>query len=394
MVSTAQQSFPAPTEMGKSCEDGSVANADVGFQMFGLKLSKADASSGLECAMYGLGIIGSLGVYGVIQERIMTIPYDGEIFKTSVFMVLCNRLWAILYAAVMVYMKGESYKNVAPLWKYLAISFSNVAATFCQYEALKWVSFPVQMLGKSFKMMPVMVWSIVISGKKYGIKDWVIAAAVTFGVTEFLLTGNISSKSHKANGETDTSIYGLLLLLGFLGCDGFTSTFQEKLFAEGKGSKYNQMLYVNAGSAVVSFVSLVMSGSLFTATSFCVKHPLFFAHAMCLSAAAVLGQFCIYSQVKEFGALVFAMTMNLRQVISILISYLMYGHSITGLQIFGLLAVFGALFYKSATSTGGKHGHSDKIPVPTKEADEESLELAKNPEPSKIGNNDEKPVAV
>jgi adenosine 3'-phospho 5'-phosphosulfate transporter B2 len=292
----------------------------------------------------------------------------------------------------MVYMKGESYKNVAPLWKYLAISFSNVAATFCQYEALKWVSFPVQMLGKSFKMMPVMVWSIAISGKKYGIKDWAIAAAVTFGVTEFLMTGNISSKSHKT-GETDTSIYGLLLLLGFLGCDGFTSTFQEKLFAEGKGSKYNQMLYVNAGSAVVSLLSLVMSGSLFSASSFCLKHPLFFAHAMCLSAAAVLGQFCIYSQVKEFGALVFAMTMNLRQVISILVSYLMYGHSITALQVFGLLAVFGALFYKSATSTGGKHVHSDRQAVPTK-ADEESLEFVKDPEPVKIGNNDEKPSEI
>merc|ERR1711862_311819 len=128
-------------------------------------------------------------------------------------------MWAILYASVMVAMKGEEYGNKAPLWKYLAISFSNVAATTCQYEALKYVSFPVQMLGKSFKMMPVMLWSIVISGKKYQLIDWAIAGGVTWGVTQFLLTGQISAK-HAGKGS---SVYGLLLLLCFLACDGFTS---------------------------------------------------------------------------------------------------------------------------------------------------------------------------
>merc|ERR1719293_648749 len=106
-------------------------------------------------------------------------------FKASLFLVICNRVVAILYAMLMTFLKGETFGPKAALWKYLAISFSNVAATYCQYEALKWVSFPVQMLGKSFKMMPVMVWSILISGKKYELKDWLIAGGVTWGVTQF-----------------------------------------------------------------------------------------------------------------------------------------------------------------------------------------------------------------
>merc|ERR1712060_1018041 len=115
-------------------------------------------------------------------------------FGVSVFLVLCNRLVAIVYAVGMTWFKEEAYQNKAPIWKYFAISFSNVCATWCQYEALKYVSFPVQMLGKSFKMMPVMLWSILISGKKYSLKDWGIAAGVTGGVTMFLLTGDIKSK--------------------------------------------------------------------------------------------------------------------------------------------------------------------------------------------------------
>jgi len=304
---------------------------------------------GIWCFVYGIGIIGMLGMYGVIQEKIMTVPYgktdtfEGEMFKASLFLVFANRIVAIVYGCGMTWLKGEEFGPKAPLWKYLAISFSNVAATYCQYEALKWVSFPVQMLGKSFKMMPVMVWSIIISGKKYGIKDWLIAAGVTWGVTQFLLTGSIKSK----HGDASTSVYGLLLMLGFLGCDGFTSTFQEKVFKDCKTTKYNQMMYVNAGSACVSGASFLLSGAAPSTIAFCARYPDFLFQAMTLSGAAVGGQFFIYSQVKEFGALVLAATMNLRQVISIMVSYLLYGHSITLLQVLGLVLVFASLFYKT-----------------------------------------------
>merc|ERR1719207_414226 len=179
--------------------------------------------------------------------------------------------------------KGESLWPKVALWKYLAISLSNVAATTCQYEALKWVSFPVQMLGKSYKMMPVMVWGILISQKNYSITDWLVAAAVTGGVTEFLMTGSISAPQ----GEASDSVYGLALLVGFLLFDGFTSTFQEKLFKEHQTSKYNQMLYINLGSAFTSIISLLVTGGFGEALAFCAAHPAFIMDASFLSAAAV-----------------------------------------------------------------------------------------------------------
>jgi len=272
------------------------------------------------------------------------VPYGGELFKASVFLVLCNRIFAVLFASTMCAVNQESPVNKAPLWKYFAISLSNVAATTCQYEALKWVSFPVQMLGKSFKMMPVMVWGILISQKNYSLTDWAIATAVTGGVTEFLMTGQISAPQ----GQADDSVYGLALLVGFLLFDGFTSTFQEKLFKEHQTSKYNQMLYINLGSAFTSVISLLVTGGFAEALAFCGAHPAFIMDASLLSGAAVGGQFFIYSMVKEFGALSFAATMNVRQVASIIVSYIVYSKPITMLQILGLCLVFGALFYKSA----------------------------------------------
>merc|ERR1719162_1361449 len=43
------------------------------------------------------------------------------------------------------------------------------------------------------------------------------------------------------------------------------------------------------------------------------------------------------------------MTLNVRQVISILLSCATYGHRVTPLQVGGLLLVFGALFHKNIT---------------------------------------------
>ena len=55
---------------------------------------------------------------------------------------------------------------MAPSYTYAAISLSNVVATTCQYEALKYVTFPLQTLGKCAKMIPVMIWGSLTMGKR------------------------------------------------------------------------------------------------------------------------------------------------------------------------------------------------------------------------------------
>jgi adenosine 3'-phospho 5'-phosphosulfate transporter B2 len=311
------------------------------------------------CAFYASGIIMALLVYGLLQERVITMSYGGVLFTFSVFLVFVNRMFAVVFAVCMALAKGESLASKAPLWKYLTVSLSNVYASTCQYEALKYVSFPVQMLGKSFKMMPVMLWGIVISGKRYGVQDWAVAMCVTLGVTSFLLSGPVSSKTSTGNSAT-----GFLLLLAFLGLDGFTSTMQEKLFREHTTSKYNQMLYVNMFSSIVSLATLVVAGDLLPALAFCTEHPAFVADALVLSGSAVSAQFFIYSQVKEFGALVYAATMNVRQVVSIMVSYATYHNTITLYQVASLLIVFGALFYKSFAGFVGEKSDEKRQLLP------------------------------
>jgi len=301
-----------------------------------------------------IGVVGSLLVYGVLQERIMTRPYETEgqereYFKFSVFIVLSNRLLSCVMACmILAYTKGN-VQPVAGIHRYFAVSASNVVATTCQYEALKYLSFPVQTLGKCAKMIPVMIWGYMINQKRYVAQDYVIAAGVTLGCTMFALYGDVSSSAAKHHGKSgkDTSIYGIGLMLGYLGFDGFTSTFQDKLFKGYQMETYNQMLWVNLSSSFISAMWLFTDSAFFDAVAFVGRHPAVLQDILTLSVAAMVGQLCILYTIREFGALLFATIMTTRQFLSILLSCLIFMHPLTFMQWLGTSMVFGSLYYQA-----------------------------------------------
>ena len=265
----------------------------------------------------------------------------------------------------------DQFRPVAPLWAYAAVSVSNVVATTCQYEALKYVSFPVQTLGKCSKMVPVMIWGIFILRKKYTLKDYMMAVAVALGCTIFLLTGDLSSKPAKQNAAMSASLsnlVGILLMAAYLGFDGFTSTFQEKLFKGHQMSMQNQIMFVTAFSALFSVFGLLSSGQLFQALSFVSRHPGGLGGMIALSLSTTVGQFFISYTIKNFGALVFATIMTTRQFLSILLSTLLFLHPLSLGQWCGTGIVFGTLYYKVfAGKKGGGHTSATTPPSPGKE---------------------------
>jgi adenosine 3'-phospho 5'-phosphosulfate transporter B2 len=308
-----------------------------------------------------IGIMGFFLLYGVLQERIMTTPYGEDpetkeplYFEDTEFLVLSNRVFAAFVAACILIYRGQSLKNAAPLHKYLGVSVSNFSATWCQYEALKYVNFPTQTLGKCGKMFPVMIVGTLISGKKYTVKDYGIAVAITLGCVLFLLTGDISSKA----GASSTPL-GLLLMALYMFFDGFTSTAQEKMFKGYTMSTYDQMIYVNMFSALICVVVMLAKGTLGAAVQFSLAYPSLLSDSIWLSVCSTFGQMMIYYTIKEFGALFFSTVMVTRQVFSVLLSCLIYIHPLSGGQWFGFLLVFGTLYYK-AMEDKKKHSGSGK----------------------------------
>jgi len=310
-----------------------------------------------------LGIVGSLIVYGILQERVMTQPYgdEDELFTQTIFLVLNNRAVSAIVAVIIIYAKELPARPVAKWWEYCAVSLSNVASTTCQYEALKYISFPVQTLGKCAKMIPVMIWGTIMMKKTYTPTKYLIALAITGGCTAFALGGSISSKHSKPS--SDTSIYGVGLMLGYLGFDGFTSTFQDKLFKGYMMETYNQMLWVNTFSGIISFFISWFSGELLDAVEFVTRHPSVMRDISILSVCATVAQLFILYTIKNFGALVFATIMTTRQFMSILLSCLIFVHPLGLQQWLATGVIFAALyteaFGKGSSESTPKEGGKD-----------------------------------
>ena len=88
-------------------------------------------------------------------------------------------------------------------------------------EALRYVSYPTQVLGKSCKMVPVMAGGIVLGGKSYSLFEYLQVGLVTVGVSVFNLVGK------KKKGGDDSSL-GLALIGFSLVMDAVTGGLQVR----------------------------------------------------------------------------------------------------------------------------------------------------------------------
>ena len=97
----------------------------------------------------------------------------------------------------------------------------------------------------------------------------------------------------------------------------------------------------------MSILFSTLTGQVASTISFVTKHPRVLYDALILSFSAVSGQFCISYTIKNFGALIYATIMTIRQLLSVIVSNLLYGHQLTMLQWVSTLVVFGSLLFKS-----------------------------------------------
>ncbi|KAF3330373.1 UDP-galactose/UDP-glucose transporter 5B-like protein [Carex littledalei] len=301
-----------------------------------------------KCAFAVAGIMSTLLVYGVCQEKIMRVPYgiEKEYFRYSLFLVFCNRIMTSIASAIVLMASNKSFDPIAPVYSYCGISLTNILTTTCQYEALKYVSFPVQTLAKCAKMIPVMLWSTVIMQKKYNGRDYLLAVVVTVGCFIFILYPGSADTVLQKKGRENT-VSGVSLMLGYLGFDGFTSTLQDKLFKGYSMEIQTQIFYTTTCSCLLSLCGLVLQGQLLPAIDFMFRHPDCFYDVAILSSVATASQFFISYTIRTFGALTFATVMTTRQFVSILLSCIWFSHPLSSVQWIGAVIVFSGLYTKS-----------------------------------------------
>ncbi|KAJ8919799.1 hypothetical protein NQ315_006328 [Exocentrus adspersus] len=295
---------------------------------------------GLLLLFYFFGLQLSYLSWGVLQEKVMTQPYgstsgsDVSYFKDSQFLVFANRVLAFCMSAVILVFTRQP-RHRCPLYKYVYCSFSNIMSSWCQYEVLKYVSFPHQVLAKASKTIPVMIMGKIVSKTKYEYYEYVTAVILSIGMVMFMIdTGNDRSNS------TATTLSGVILLCLYIAFDSFTANWQGSLFKTYEMRPLQMICFVNFFSCIFTAVSLLQQGGLMKSVQFMMKYPSFILDVILLSLCSACGQLFIFNTVSTFGPLVFVIISTIRQGFSLLLSCIIYHHEVHALGIVGIILVF------------------------------------------------------
>ncbi|XP_076638475.1 adenosine 3'-phospho 5'-phosphosulfate transporter 1 [Colletes latitarsis] len=290
------------------------------------------------------GLLVSFLTWGYLQEKIITQEYvdaagNKDRFQDSQFLVFVNRILAFFMSGLYLIVQRQP-QHKAPLYKYAFCSLSNIMSSWCQYEALKFVSFPTQVLAKASKIIPVMIMGKIISHTTYEYYEYVTAILICIGMTLFML-----DNSDYRNGGA-TTVSGTTLLGGYLLLDSFTSTWQNALFVEYGATSVQMMCVVNMFSCLLTAMSLFQQSSFPLILSFMSKYPGFIMDCLLMSICSASGQLYIFYTISKFGPVTFVIMMTLRQGLAILLSCLIYHHRVTAIGILGILLVFGSVFLR------------------------------------------------
>lgn len=328
---TSQQTPTAAMSMSRSTPKDEPAASSNGL------------TDGLNLLFCFIGIQVSYVSWGYFQERIMTVDYgSGDKFDNSEFLVFLNRVAAVILAFFLNWSKKE-VASTAPPYVYSFASMSNVMSSWFQYEALKFVSFPLQVLSKSSKILFTMLMGKVVSGRTFPTSDYINASMIGIGLTIYRISEPTDTEKGKPEGYFWV---GIALLMGYIISDSFTSTWQQDIFQKYKVSQTSMMMGINSYSAILSMGMLILHNQLFQAWWFMMAHPTCLAHTIIMSSCSAMGQIFIYRTIQNFGAVVFATFMTSRQLFSILLSVYSFDHPLATGSIFGLALVFMALGIK------------------------------------------------
>ncbi len=284
----------------------------------------------------------------------MTRQYDGKTFTNSQFLVFINRVLALTISGIYLRIFPQPHHR-APFYKYSFSSISNTLSSWCQYEALKFVSFPTQVLAKAAKVIPVMLMGKLVSNRTYPWHEYMTAGILSMGVAVFLLAADpVSSSHHHHNHEAETTVAGVVILLGYMAFDSFTSNWQSELFRSYKLTSVQMMFGINLFSCVLTAGSLLFRGGLLYSFVFLASHADFAVHAFMMSVCSAVGQLFIFHTIAEFGPIVFTLIMTTRQALSIILSCIVYQHLLSSQALVGVFVVFVALFLKAYFKTKKK----------------------------------------
>eukprot|EP00397_Hematodinium_sp_SG-2012_P027773 GEMP01029206.1.p1 GENE.GEMP01029206.1~~GEMP01029206.1.p1 ORF type:complete len:330 (+),score=41.51 GEMP01029206.1:195-1184(+) len=275
---------------------------------------------------YSLGVIVSFTLFGYAQEAVTRTEFgaEKERFTFTSVLIVIQCVGNALVAALFLKWQNKSLTGGVPMKDVSVVSCGAFGAHFFGLLALRHIPFPMQVVCKSCKSIPVMFGESIFAGKTHTLARKIQVLLMTVGVIVFTLSGK------KAKGESHLSFelfMGIAFVMLALVCDGIYGPYQNKISKQYNPSSFNLMFNLNAGEGLLALIICIADGSLVAFIPFVQRHIIVFAPLLIqFSVCMALGNAFLFKLQSDFGALTVTITTTVRKMVSVIFSVFLFGH--------------------------------------------------------------------
>ncbi|XP_034656621.1 adenosine 3'-phospho 5'-phosphosulfate transporter 2 [Drosophila subobscura] len=282
-------------------------------------------------------------LYGYLQELIFTVegfkPYGW--FLTLVqfgyyigFGLVERRLEAYRTGRRSLW-NVEPAPRCIPMKTYLVLAALTLGTMGLSNSSLGYLNYPTQVIFKCCKLIPVLVGSILIQGKRYGPLNFAAAICMCIGLAWFTLADSQMTPNF--------NLLGVAMISGALLCDAAIGNVQEKAMREHKAPSSEVVFYSYGLGFVYLFVIMLLTGNFFSGFAFCLEHPLqTFGYGFLFSLSGYLGIQFVLALVRSSGAPIAATVTTARKAVTIAFSFMLFSKPFTVQYLWsGLVVVLG-----------------------------------------------------
>lgn len=309
--------------------------------VFALRLPASDL---LTFCILACGAMVSSVSFAVLQEGVFRTPH----FKLPALMTTVTTLSYSVCGAWE--LKKSRIRRKGHIRDYMLLACFSYGGLALTNHATSYLNYTTRIVFKSAKLLPVMVFSVSMVGRRYNLMQWLCAVLLVFGVFEFTIGDAAIHPNYAPKG--------ILLMLGAVCLDALSSNFEERQFFRREDPCVTEevLCFSSLFGTLYSLLYLRMRGELGLAASYCILYPFVVCKIVLFSILGYFSVTFILAIIKYFGAPEAEFVKSTRKVLSILLSFVLYPKKMNQNYYIGICAVIVA-----AVLQVGREGWRDTL---------------------------------
>ena len=289
--------------------------------------------------------------WGYLQEKITSTGYVHDTtsdimswkFPFALNFVMATGSTIIAYLTEILTRENSPHISFKSFWK---AALTCAVASPIGYQSLKFISFPLMILTKSSKPVPVMFVGVVLYKQSYKWYKYLSVFLICVGIGLFSSYNKTSTSTTATIGSYNLLI-GITLVLLNLFLDGLTNNEQDLIFYKEKATSLQMMKYTNLWQAIYLLLFLIILSIIQLNNSELYQSIIMIQNSSILQRDIIefclcsgIGQVLIFGIMKDYGSLAWVTISVTRKLFTILFSVFLFGHHVKAIQWFGIVCVF------------------------------------------------------